>query len=183
MARLKIPQGVTKEDKLVGPLTLKQFLYVLGGASVLFIAYRYYSLQYLYLIEFVIISFVVGTLTIALAFAKVNGRAFVIFLATLFRFIFVPKTRSWYKEPRELLPTIKARATDIKDTKSEIEERQDNQKFQMQIEKLASILDTGGTISPSAQDAITDQITNLAQPKSKIEEAKLGVEDILEGND
>ncbi|MBU2634752.1 MAG: PrgI family protein, partial [Nanoarchaeota archaeon] len=49
--RIKIPQGVTKEDKLVGPLTLKQFLYVLGGASVIFIAYQYYARAFLYFTE------------------------------------------------------------------------------------------------------------------------------------
>ena len=45
---VKIPQNIDKEDKLVGPLTLKQFLYVLGGAGVTFIAYQGYVQYFLF---------------------------------------------------------------------------------------------------------------------------------------
>lgn len=183
MAKTKIPQGVTKEDKLVGPLTLKQFLYTLAGASIIFIAYQYYALQYLYFLEFILISFVAGALAIALAFVKINGRVFSIFLGNLARFIFVPKKRSWYKEPEHILPKLKIKSQDVKDTKSEVKERKSGEQFKMQIEKLANILDAGGTMSTNTGDAITNQITNIAESSLSINEDRLGVEDILEATE
>lgn len=176
----KIPQNVTREDKLVGPLTLKQFLYVLGGVSIVFIAYQYYALMYLYFIEFAVISFFVAALTLALAFANINGRPFSLFAMHLFQFLTAQRNRMWQKEPRHILSTIKVKADDIKDTKSEIKERKHSGKdFKTQLEKLSSILDSGGTINAEHQDAVTNQISNLPEVKNKLDESQLGVEDVL----
>jgi len=176
----KIPQNVTREDKLVGPLTLKQFLYVLGGVSIVFIAYQYYARMYLYFAEFAVISFFVAALTLALAFASINGRPFGLFAIHLFQFLTSQRDRVWQKEPRYILDTIKVKADDIKDTKSEIEERKQSGKdFKTQLEKLAGILDSGGTMSADYQDAITNQISNLPSAENKLDENQLGVEDVL----
>lgn len=173
---VKIPQDVTREDKLVGPLTLKQFLYLLAGATIVFIPYQAYSIGYLFLHEFVILAFLGGGLTIALAFGQVNGRPFGVFLKNLFAFLFVPKKRIWHKEPRELVASIKISGEDIKDTKLELADRQSGKNLETEIEKLATILDTGGTIDP--QHTTSGQVQNLnigGNPKT----SNLNVEDIL----
>ena len=36
----QLPQFIDIEDKIVGPLTFKQFIYIAGGAGICFIAYR-----------------------------------------------------------------------------------------------------------------------------------------------
>ena len=180
----KIPQNVTREDKLVGPLTLKLFLYGLGGVSVIFIAYQYYARRYLYLIEFVIISFLAAGLTLTLAFANINGRSFSLFILHFFQFLTSERDRVWRKEPRRILSTIKVKAEDIKDTKAEIEERKKNGKnFKTQLEKLAGILDSGGTINAEHQDAVTNQIRNLPVIENKLDENQLDVEDVLSETD
>lgn len=174
----KIPQNVLIEDKLVGPLTLKQFLYVLGGGGIIFIAYQYYIRLYLYFIEFVIISLIVGLLTIAFAFIKINGRPFVVFVQNLIKFTFTPKIRHWKKESRKRVKAIKVSAADIKSTKDEIKERQSPGEFKTQIEKLATILDTGGRINEQDADAITTQIVSIDAPTTEPEQ-DLEVEDIF----
>ena len=177
----KIPQNVTIEDKLVGPLTLKQFLYLLGSAAIVFIAYQYFSRAYLYFIEFLIISAVAVMLGVMLAFGKINGRPFGVFLINLFKFIFLPKTRAWVKEPRKYVKAIRVRAKDIKSTKEEIEERKSDTEFKSQIEKLANILDTGGKMGVQDSDAITTQIAHIPTSQGEAEpEQNLGVEDVLE---
>ena len=174
----KIPQNVLIEDKLVGPLTLKQFLYVLGGGSIIFIAYQYYVQFYLYFIEFLLISLFVTALTIALAFLKINGRVFGIFLLNTFKFMFSPKVRNWKKESRKHVKAIKIQASDIKSTKEELKERKSPGEFKTQIEKLATILDTGGRINENDADAITTQIASIDVPTTEPEQ-DMGVEDIL----
>src|SRR3990172_5982558 len=99
----KIPQDVTREDRLIGPLTLKQFLYVLGGAALVFIAYQYYTRKYLYFTEFVLISLVAVALSVSLAFIQINGRPFGLFALQLWHFWTSPKQAVWHKEPRQLV--------------------------------------------------------------------------------
>ena len=178
----KIPQNVTKEDKLVGPLTLKQFLYILGAGLLEFIAYQYYSLQYLYLVEFLIISFLLIGLALAFAFVQINGRPFAVFAASAFRFFTLNKQQIWAKQPAAELPTIAVHDASLKHPKIEASERVNGKEFKSQIEKLAGILDTGGTINPEHYDAVTS-IRSLEQTAAKPSEAGLDVEDILTDTD
>lgn len=181
----KIPQNVTKADKLVGPLTLIQFLYVLGGGFLIFLAYQFYIGEdlavRLYFTEFILIAIVVIIITVLLAFITINGRPFPAFLVNMFKYFMSSKQRSWHKEPRRHVAAIKVRADDIKDTKSEIKERQSGREFKTQIEKLAGILDTGGTINESDYDAITTQVSSIEKPKTETgANTPIDVEDILE---
>lgn len=171
----KIPQNIDKEDKLVGPLTLKQFLYLLGGAALTFIAYQYYAIGYLFMTEFIAIGLVLMALSTMLAFAQINGRPFITFLASLGSFLAAPKQRFWRKNNqldsavvKLAKPTTTAPATAKSVDKS-------------QLEKLATILDTGGKMEV-AEISATHEINNLetTKPAAKpANERDLGVEDVL----
>lgn len=169
----KIPQDVTREDRLVGPLTLRQFLIILGGGSVVFIAYQYYSKFYLYLAEFVAITFVASLLTIAFAFAKINGLPFGQFMANFFHFLLSPKRRLWNKEDREVMPTH-LQNIPTKDSASASHNKSTNES---QLELLAHVLDTGGKINENTP-IDTNRIGSVAENSDAIAEPI--VEDILE---
>lgn len=172
----KIPQNIDKEDKLVGPLTLKQFLYLLGGAALAFVAYQYYATGYLYFIEFILIALLPVTFAVLLAFAQINGRPFITFLYNIFNFILAPKKHYWSKdnslaERYVKIGKLKTKSTPNIPTK---------QVSQSQLERLAHILDTGGKIE--AEDfADTHEINNLNPPLNPLpfSESDLGVEDVL----
>ncbi|HAR55039.1 TPA: hypothetical protein DCR79_02000 [Patescibacteria group bacterium] len=177
---VKIPQNIDKEDKLVGPLTLKQFLYVLGGAGVTFIAYQGYVQYFLFAHEFLIIAFIAAALSLSLAFLKINGLPFMTFLGNLISFIFVRKTRLWQKSDtiEQTTPLAKMELAPEKTTNEMAPTKSE-------LEKLATVLDTGGTMD-------TDQATsareiNTLPAKKKIDnslvEQELGVEDIFEQTD
>lgn len=68
----QVPQFIEVEDKLVGPLTLKQFIYIAGGGGICVIAFAY-----LPIIAAFAISALVAAFTVALAFYKVNGKPFI----------------------------------------------------------------------------------------------------------
>jgi len=64
----QVPQFINIESKVVGPLTLKQFVWVgLGGAILLML------LKVLPTIWFIVIAIPVGGLFAALAFYKIDG--------------------------------------------------------------------------------------------------------------
>lgn len=91
--QFNVPQFIEIEDKIVGPLTLKQFLYLAGGGAILFFAW-YFSKLWL----FVIIAIPVAALSFALAFLKIHGRPFIHFLTSLIGYLFKPKLYIWKKK-------------------------------------------------------------------------------------
>jgi hypothetical protein len=70
--RFQVPQFIDIEDKIFGPFTFKQFVYLAGGAGS---AYALYKLLPIYISIFLILP-ILG-LALALTFYKVNGKPFV----------------------------------------------------------------------------------------------------------
>lgn len=86
----QVPQFIEVEDKIIGPLTLKQFLWLLAGAGILLVVWALVDLA-----VFIILAIPIVALSGLLAFLKVNGRPFIYFLGSLFHFIRKPKMFIW----------------------------------------------------------------------------------------
>jgi hypothetical protein len=72
MQQFQVPQFIEVEDKIFGPFTLKQFLYILGGGAIIFLLYVFLPFFFVVLIGTPVAAFF-G----ALAFYKVNGQPFI----------------------------------------------------------------------------------------------------------
>ena len=94
--RYQIPQFIEIEDKIIGPLTLKQFVYLAGGAGASFIVYKFLPL----LLALPVIAGVIA-LSAALAFYKVNNRNFIELLESMFNFYTRDKLYIWKKEVKK----------------------------------------------------------------------------------
>ena len=91
--RFEVPQFIEIEDKIFGPFTWKQFVYLLGGggiAVVLFITTPF--------IIFVLLGLPIGGLAILLAFYPVNNRPFSVYLESMLRFMSGTKLFLWRKQ-------------------------------------------------------------------------------------
>lgn len=111
--QFQIPQFIEEEDKLFGPLTFKQFLYVAGGAGAIFIVYALISWKWL---AFLIIV-PIGVVSALLAFKPVNNRPFELLLESAFRFITKDKLYLWRKENSlkdSVTPEVSMGSTDSK---------------------------------------------------------------------
>lgn len=86
----QVPQFIEVEDKIFGPLTFKQFLYVVGGAGISFVIYTVMplSLAVLFIIP-------IAALSLALAFYKVNNKPFIHVLEAAFKYILGEKLYIW----------------------------------------------------------------------------------------
>ncbi len=91
--QFNIPQFIEVEDKIIGPLTLKQALYLGGGIGLLFMLWFFLKLS-----AFIIVAIPIGILCGALAFYKVNGRPFISFLASLLKYLRKPRLYLWKKK-------------------------------------------------------------------------------------
>jgi len=88
-----IPQFIDIEDKVIGPLTFKQFIYLVGGLGLGYVAYR--LIPPLFGIP---LALAFGALGASLAFLKVNGKPFIFTLQAFVFFIIQPKLYIWKKE-------------------------------------------------------------------------------------
>jgi len=89
----QVPQFIEVEDKIFGPLTFKQFVYVAGGVAAIFLLKSFLPL-YLAIIPMAIIGVFAG----ALAFYKVNNRPFILVSEAAFRYLLGNRLYLWRKE-------------------------------------------------------------------------------------
>jgi hypothetical protein len=94
--RFQVPQFIDIEDKIFGPFTFKQFVYLAGGAGS---AYALYKLLPIYISIFLILP-ILG-LALALTFYKVNGKPFVEVLQAWFVYIIKGKLFIWKQRKAE----------------------------------------------------------------------------------
>jgi hypothetical protein len=91
--QFNIPQFIDVEDKIIGPLTLKQFLYLAGAGVFLFFVWYFSELW-----VFIIFAVPVGSFAIALAFVKINGRPLINYVAAFIAYIRKPRLYVWRKK-------------------------------------------------------------------------------------
>lgn len=93
--RFQVPQFIEVEDKIFGPLTLKQFIYLAGGAGLSFVIYRLLPIPFF--IKIIPVGIVLG-FSVALAFAKIHQRfPFIYIVEAAFKYTFGPKLYIWKK--------------------------------------------------------------------------------------
>ncbi len=91
--RFIVPQFIDAEDRIWGPITVRQFAIVIVGALFIFLSYRLSDFA-LFLTQTIIIVLLV----ILFAFAKINGAPFHMFLLNFVQTLKRPKIRIWKKE-------------------------------------------------------------------------------------
>ncbi|MFA6365022.1 MAG: hypothetical protein WCW78_01340 [Candidatus Paceibacterota bacterium] len=134
MATFQIPQFIEERSKIVGFLTLPQFLYVAVAAIGSFISFYVFTF-FLWLL----VSLVLGGGAIALAFVKVNGQELPAILASGFSFLWKPHRYTWQRAMAQT-------TLDIADVEK-IETLRKSMSFQDKLKSLATSVMTGKILS------------------------------------
>ena len=95
--RYQVPQFIEVESKIFGPLTLKQFIYLAGGAGISVVLFSFLP-KFLA----IIISAPVVIFSMALAFYKVNNRPFIYFVESALKYFIGSKLYIWKKIPKKI---------------------------------------------------------------------------------
>ena len=95
--RFQVPQYIDVEDKIFGPLTVKQFVYIVGSAGIIFVLY-----SFLPFVLAVLLAAPVVALGAALAFYKVNDRPFIEVLEAAFYYAGKKRLYVWKKQDRKI---------------------------------------------------------------------------------
>lgn len=88
----QIPQFLEVEDQIFGSLTLKQFVYIVGGVG---LDYVFFHFLPIYIAIFLIIPF--SVLAGLLAFYKLNNRPFINIAESAVKYFFAQKLYIWKK--------------------------------------------------------------------------------------
>ncbi|MBN1585177.1 PrgI family protein [Candidatus Uhrbacteria bacterium] len=91
--RYTVPQFIDVEDKILGPITVRQFVILIVAGLIMFIEYKLFDFAAFLLLA--ILTFAVGG---TLAFFRVNGQPFHYFLLNLAQTMTKPRMRVWDKE-------------------------------------------------------------------------------------
>ncbi len=103
--RYEVPKFIEVEDKIIGPLTWRQFVYLAGGAGML--AILYFKLPFMF---FLFLGLPLGALAFSLAFHRINNRPFSIFLESAVNYFTKNKLYLWKKDK---IQTIKEKQPQI----------------------------------------------------------------------
>lgn len=95
--RYQVPQFIEVEDKIFGPLTAKQFLYVSGGAGLAFVVWNL-----LPSVIDLIVAIPVFIFFLMLAFYKFNDRPFILTVEQALKYATGAKIYIWKKEKKEI---------------------------------------------------------------------------------
>lgn len=102
--QFQVPQFLDVEDKIFGPLTLKQFLYMAGGGALSFILFFVFETWL-----WIAVTAVFAVIAVALAFGKYNGRPIIHMLIAAFQFAWQPKLYLWqYNAAQQEPPRLKS---------------------------------------------------------------------------
>lgn len=95
--QFQVPQFIEIEDKIFGPLTLKQFVYLAGGAGGSAVLYIYIPWK----IVAIILILPLIAFSLALAFYKTNGKSFIDVVEAAFYYYIGEKLYIWKKADKK----------------------------------------------------------------------------------
>ena len=90
MQQFTVPQFIDVEDKIIGPVTTRQFIILMVGFIFIAICYKFFDFS-LFAFTGSIILLVAGTL----AFLRINGRPFHFFILNVIQTLKKPGLRLW----------------------------------------------------------------------------------------
>ncbi len=97
--RFQVPQFINIEDKILGPFTIKQFVYLVGGAGMIYIVYNFLPWYFSIFIIVPVVGFV-----LALAFYQPNGKPFILMVQAAVAYILSNRLYLWKRVPRKMTP-------------------------------------------------------------------------------
>jgi hypothetical protein len=133
--RFKVPKDVDIEDRIVGPLTLKQLGWLGGGMVLCIVLWKLVDFQL-----FVVFAILIVGLSAAFAFVKPYNQSLIAFCGSVLLFLTKPKQYLWRRIginfPREKISSKKNGQDLLPLTKKGLPDKK--------INELAGTLDTGG---------------------------------------
>lgn len=146
MQKYIVPQFIDVENKIFGPITVRQFITIAVGFVLIFASYK--------LADFTLFLFLTVVIVVAMivtAFVKFNGLPFHIFLLNVIGTYRKPMLRVWLKEEfRVEKQSRRSKRSDAKEEKNKYFVPKKSYSSE-KLSELALIIDTGGVYKGEAE--------------------------------
>lgn len=93
--QFQVPQFIDVEDKIIGTLTIKQFLYLAGGMGLAYLSFRFVPFLGIFL------ALVFAGFGAMLAFYKFNNKPFIFLLESAFNYIRGTRLYVWRRHEKK----------------------------------------------------------------------------------
>lgn len=141
MQQFVVPQFLDVESKIIGPLTVRQFVIFLIGAGLIFIVFKLASFW-----AAAIEGLLIFTMTGTFAFLKINGRPFHHFLLNMMQTLRRPTLKVWNKSGEEKI--IKKEEAKPQPTVAPPKQRLTVSR----LNSLSLVVDTGGAYQEELEE-------------------------------
>lgn len=138
--QFKVPQNIQREDKIVGPLTLKQLIICGIGGIIGYGIYVALAKFYLWITWLPPVA-IVTIITIAFAFVRPLDLSFAKWIMRWTEFALLPRKRVWVKASAEILEKSPTEQQNAKTKKKEQDELDNISAKQKKLEELNKFLE------------------------------------------
>ena len=135
MSTFQVPQFIEQKPKIIGSLTLPQFLYLAAAGGISFLAFYIFNLFF-----WLMVTAVLAGIAIALAFVKINGQDLPKILQSAFSYLWRPRTYIWQRAVAETVLDV-SELEKLKEIRSKIG-------IQEKLKSIALNITTGKIFSP-----------------------------------
>ena len=148
-----VPQFIDVEDKIIGPITVRQFVLMIVGGLFLFLFYKIFIIP----VFIVCAIFIIGIVGL-FGFAKVNSHPFHVFLVGVLQTIKRPRRRIWNKELTHLVAVSKDKKERIQSAAPTVVRKPVVGKSR--LAELSLLADTGGRYTTDLSKIVKQSTIN-----------------------
>jgi hypothetical protein len=154
-----VPQFIDVEDKIIGPITTRQFVILMAGFILMAALYKIFDFSL-----FAVSALVIFAVSGVFAFLKINGRPFHFFVLNFVQTSKRPKLRVWNNSDKDLFDEAVMDVNLAKNKKRTASSKDGTMKSynQSRLAELSLIVDTKGSYR-GFDDSETMDISQLAK--------------------
>lgn len=136
MHQFTVPQFIDVEDKIIGPVTVRQFIIMLAGAILIAICYKLFDFSL-----FVTMAVMILLFSGVFAFARINGRPFHFFVLNIIQTLKKTRLRVWNNSfDKKEIDVISDEEKGIKNIQAPVMKKYTASR----LAELSLVIDTGG---------------------------------------
>jgi len=151
MQQFVVPQFIDNEDKILGPITVRQFLIILVAVIICAAFYKFADFT-----GFLLALIFIGGGSVVLAFVKMNGRPFHYFILNLVQLALRPAVRVWKLEAIQTKKNVEEEKSTQANIPRVIKRKQISGN---RLSELSLLVDTGGQYRPE-EEVFVDKVNH-----------------------
>lgn len=139
MQQFIVPQFIDVENKIIGPISPRQFIIMLAAGGLIFVCYKLLTFA-----PFIVAAALILGIGALFAFVKINGQQFHYFMLNIIQTLKRPGLRTWKKEIDDKSREAVEAEMKILPTRKLVSSSH--------LSELSLIVDTGGTYQENVVD-------------------------------